>query len=427
MRIQRLSPRLLTILSILVLMIGVSWTATGQEKPKTETAPPPPAPTPFPLSIGAVTTTPVGLGDELTVEVINLTNEINRQQNSSVAAQDRLAPNKLVLFLNNLEVKNLLPRPEGDKLHYTLQTDENSRDVWNSLLARPKSKFIEIPVSVGLAGKGPISSDKKVQLRLYDRILLSVCVVGFALLLIGFFVAAAKTAILRDPDPPNPEGGPLKRPYSLGRTQMAWWFFIILGSFVFIAVITWNLDTITGSSLVLLGIGSATALGGAMVDANKRENSNNDLAAFAPQQAKLEGLIDELNAKITTATANLAANADPNGDPAIMALRTELATRESDLDQVKAKIDAAAAGLEKPVSEGFILDLLTDVNGVTVHRFQIVVWTLVLSFIFVVMVFNTLKMPTFSEMILGLMGISAGTFIGFKIPEKQTKPSDAKP
>ena len=31
-------------------------------------------------------------------------------------------------------------------------------------------------------------------------------------------------------------------------------------------------------------------------------------------------------------------------------------------------------------------------------------------------------MPEFSDTLLALMGISAGTYIGFKIPERQTTP-----
>jgi hypothetical protein len=44
------------------------------------------------------------------------------------------------------------------------------------------------------------------------------------------------------------------------------------------------------------------------------------------------------------------------------------------------------------------------------------VWTVVLGFVFVVAVYNTLAMPDFSATLLGLTGISAGTYVGFKIP-----------
>ena len=55
-------------------------------------------------------------------------------------------------------------------------------------------------------------------------------------------------------------------------------------------------------------------------------------------------------------------------------------------------------------------------QGVSFHRFQMAVWTVVLGFVFVVAVYNTLAMPDFSAMLLGLTGISAGTYVGFKIP-----------
>jgi hypothetical protein len=64
-------------------------------------------------------------------------------------------------------------------------------------------------------------------------------------------------------------------------------------------------------------------------------------------------------------------------------------------------------------------DILTDVVGISLHRFQIVIWTLVLGFIFWRPVYETLAMPEFPGTLLVLMGISNGTYIGFKFPEKQ--------
>ena len=46
------------------------------------------------------------------------------------------------------------------------------------------------------------------------------------------------------------------------------------------------------------------------------------------------------------------------------------------------------------------------------------VWTLVLGIIFIASVYNNLSMPEFSSTLLGLMGISSGTYLGFKVPEK---------
>lgn len=63
-------------------------------------------------------------------------------------------------------------------------------------------------------------------------------------------------------------------------------------------------------------------------------------------------------------------------------------------------------------------------NGIALHRFQMVVWTIVLGVIFLLGVYRDLAMPKFSLTLLALMGISATTYLGFKIPERQTDPKD---
>jgi len=67
-------------------------------------------------------------------------------------------------------------------------------------------------------------------------------------------------------------------------------------------------------------------------------------------------------------------------------------------------------------SQGFLLDILRDETGISFHRFQMVIWTVILGFVFVVGVFRNLELPDSSPTLLGLMGISAGIYIGFKVP-----------
>ena len=395
-------------------------------------------PTPFPLSVREVKVPKggdaklAGLNDEIIVVVNCLKEELDRQENpkSGVPQQERLDPNKFVLFLNDVEMKKLHPFAVGrqdDALHFRLTRDSDSHDAWLNFLAKPKGESTPINASVGLEGKSALPGAKPFLLRLYHSTLLYWGVALFFATLIAFLIAAKKTTIIRDSGPPTPVGGPVKRPYSLGRAQMAWWFFIILGSFFFIAMVTWDLDTITSSSLVLLGIGTGTALGAAMVDANKRENSDRDLRTLKPQEAKLDATVAELKTKINDAATKLTENPNqPDLAASLAAMRTQLATAEAELEQVKLQVDDAVSGLQKPTSEGFIRDFLTDVNGMTFHRFQILVWTIVLGIIFIISVWNNLKMPQFSDTLLALMGISAGTYIGFKIPEKQTDPNTDK-
>jgi hypothetical protein len=70
-------------------------------------------------------------------------------------------------------------------------------------------------------------------------------------------------------------------------------------------------------------------------------------------------------------------------------------------------------------SAGFLRDLISDDRGVVaLDRLQVMVWTLVLGGIFLSSVFAYLTMPEFSATMLALMGISSGTYIGFKLPWK---------
>ena len=63
---------------------------------------------------------------------------------------------------------------------------------------------------------------------------------------------------------------------------------------------------------------------------------------------------------------------------------------------------------------------MSDANGVNFHRFQMVAWTLVLGVIFAETVRRKLAMPDFDNTVLGLMGLSAGTYLGLKITEPKT-------
>jgi hypothetical protein len=80
-------------------------------------------------------------------------------------------------------------------------------------------------------------------------------------------------------------------------------------------------------------------------------------------------------------------------------------------------------------TRGFIRDVLSDADSISLHRFQMFIWTLVLGVIFLASVYKNLAMPEFSTTLLGLMGISSGTYLGFKVPENTAKdaPSGTAP
>src|SRR5207237_7428638 len=93
-----------------------------------------------------------------------------------------------------------------------------------------------------------------------------ICVLVVLFTLVLFLWVARATNLIREPGPAVP--GKL-RPYNLGRTQMAFWFFLGYVSYTVIWLITDSLDTITPSLLGLMGISAGTALSEALIDSGK--------------------------------------------------------------------------------------------------------------------------------------------------------------
>jgi hypothetical protein len=84
-----------------------------------------------------------------------------------------------------------------------------------------------------------------------------------------------------------------------------------------------------------------------------------------------------------------------------------------------AAVAVTPAGRQPSTTKGWWRDLVSDDRGlVALDRFQVVVWTLVLGGVFLTAVLWDLTMPEFSATMLALMGISSGTYIGFKLPMK---------
>jgi hypothetical protein len=230
-------------------------------------------------------------------------------------------------------------------------------------------------------------------------------VILFTLVLL--LLLASKTNVIREPGPPPAPGK--KRPYNLGRAQMAFWFFLIYASYLTIWLITSALDTITSSLLALMGISAGTALGEAMIDTGKDTAQTNQFQDLTAEKQALEQSIPE-------AQAQLDATTDPSTRDTLTKQLTDNRTR---LGQIEQQLRTLSSQQPAKVSSGFLRDVLSDSSGYSFHRFQIFAWTIVLGIIFVSSVYNNLTMPEFSTTLLGLMGLSAGTYIGFKFPEQK--------
>lgn len=289
------------------------------------------------------------LGDIVTVNVEGLS--------SLLAPGSQVQCKDLILFLNEIAILGNPPEScnlVSGKVRFLLDRTDKSDRAWHALLSEPTHFSKEVSVTVGLSENIVFSTNvQSFELLVLPEFELF-CYLGvLAVGLVGFVRLAQKTSLLRDPVT-VPDGK--KAPYSLARFQLAFWTFLVIAAYVFIWMVTSELDTITGSVLVLLGIGSGTALGAVMIDGSK------------------------------LAVAEVAAEAAPPPTPRL--------------------------------SRGFINDLLADSFGVNIYHFQLFAWTLILGVIFWVSVYDGLQMPQFSTTLLGLMGLSSGTYLGFKLPEK---------
>lgn len=195
-----------------------------------------------------------------------------------------------------------------------------------------------------------------------------------ALALLGALIwCGGWTGALRDK---IPEKVATSRPFSLARCQMAWWFFLSLVAYMLIYLVTGKLGAFSQAMLGLIGISASTALASVAVDSSKRSQ-----------------LLAEKDKLLQEQTAAVQPRSDAIG-VRLAAIKAQLA----------------------PSTVNFMNDVLSDEEDISLNRLQIFVWTIVLGLIFMAQVWQQLAMPEFSGTVLALMGISGGTYVGFKLP-----------
>jgi hypothetical protein len=185
---------------------------------------------------------------------------------------------------------------------------------------------------------------------------------------------------------------------------MAFWFLIIFVSYVYLWLVLGERNSFNGTALALLGITTATGLISRGIDASKRGNVS-----------QLQAEKSQLDAKVARLSPLVAQLTDTQ--------RAELAAAPARSAELAKTIDAATVPVADHKSEGFLTDILSDESGISLQRLQMLGWTLVLGMVFVADVWNNYSMPDFDNTLLGLMGISSGTYIGFKVPEKKDVPT----
>ncbi|HET6225199.1 MAG TPA: hypothetical protein VFF27_02905 [Bacteroidia bacterium] len=259
-----------------------------------------------------------------------------------------------ILFINGIPQKSMkvvYSNYLGTEMIFKLQRTKDDEDLLSNYY-RISSPYQIVDIGVGTE-YGMISDTKPFTLRLYNPNALIAGAVLIVVLLLLFLYLNYRWPLIRDESLIDQKF----RPYSLARTQLAWWSLITLCSFIFLVCITGEFTTVSGSSVILLGISAATTAAGKIID---------------------------------------------NTDKNIQHIRHQ-----------------------NHLTKGFFVDLLSDENGVSIHRFQSVAFHLAIGIYFLWEVIYHLKMPEIDPSLLTLMGVSSGAYTILKAGENKATTSPA--
>jgi hypothetical protein len=293
------------------------------------------------------------------------------------------------LWMNGICYNNIKPLfidRKNSALIFKLGFDTSKTSPWQMFYAYPNYWTFHHEVTVNLGTlkqefKGNTKANTAcTKMRLNTTVLWMAAVGYFLLAVILVLIVIFGSGIIRDislyaqndvriaykkNDPTDKEKGVINvrdLPYSLSRFQFLFWLLIIFASIIHIWCITDSLTNPTGTVLLLLGISGGTFYVGRLIDKKQV-----DPTSVVP---------------VKTATECVTEFVDKN-------LRTK----------------------------GFMRDVLNDGKGISLHRLQLVMFTIFLGIYFIWEVVYGLKLPQFSDTMMTLMGISSGTYAGMKTSE----------
>lgn len=262
----------------------------------------------------------VKMGDRIRVRVEGLSAAI---KNTTANASNSFDPRQLVLYLDGYELEDVHGEPvivmvpgkdqqkivDDNWLAFRLERTDSSQAAWNTLLSQANRYSINVIAGVGCPRKlaipvsNPLSPPQlKIVLLSWRFWLCLLLVLSIILIFIrycrstlrspGIEGVYSKKEVIGSQELLIPEKAELekedrktriaqfflgrkklnKNPFSLSISQLAFWTFIIFGSYLIIYGITGDYTNIlTQQSLILLGINSITAFGTSLIDGQGNE------------------------------------------------------------------------------------------------------------------------------------------------------------
>lgn len=319
---------------------------------------------------------------------------------------------KVLLYINEYVLSGIDPQQYGkDELKFDLLINDKNKSSWEKILTGNFQSTKKVAITVGLEGDTPLETNVReneaFELFLVSQLAWYLFFAIMTVVLLLLIWGAFKTDLLREKGYPVPIGQ--KRVFSLGLAQMAFWLYIIFGAFLLLFLVMQQIPTLNTSVLILLGISSVTALSSYLINSSKIENEKNSKISLV---AEVEMLTERINYIDKELKNNDLSKSDQ------MLLQQERDIKQLRLLELKKSVSSAKTKIQFPKSKSFFRDLIEDNGEANLYRVQILLWTLVLGGIFLYKVIKELSMPEYDATLLSLMGISSGTYIGFKIPEK---------
>jgi len=384
-------------------------------------------------------------GDTVWVDIVNFDEWVNSLEKKPDSHEIK----DLILYLGHFALAGVSPiysyrwipdqwtakgKDGSPPIRYTVTTvgfplvhTDSSKPGWSRVLNQPVLNR-RVIVSAGFSGGEEIPSelsldkvtgeDQQFYLTIIPKIRTAFGLIVIVGALIAFFALARHTHIIRDAAAPRRPDG--HRPYSLARGQMAFWFFLVIASYFFLWIVTGDMNTLNSSVLALIGISAGTALGSAFVDAAKPapagSSGNQPIVDVTRPHLEVLAELKQLRAD-TQQELEALQKARILISPSDRQALDDNEQQQNEVRERLANYHWQSAYFAWPTWKGVMYDLLAENNLISFHRFQIFVWTLILGIMFVANVYNELAMPEFSATLLGLLGISAGTYVGFKLPE----------
>jgi hypothetical protein len=386
-------------------------------------------------------------GDDIWVDIINFKDWVKSLEEKKKKPENSEVRD-LILYLDHIPLKGVSPiywhentwsiggvppvQTTDTTVGFSLVRNEDSKLGWSHVLNQPVFTRKAI-VSVGFANGEEMNSeltpdkntgkkDQQFYLTVIPKFHTAFGLIVILGALIAFLALARYTHIIRDAAAPRRPDG--QRPYSLARGQMAFWFFLVIASYFFLWIVTGDMDTLNPSVLGLIGISAGTALGSAFVDAAKPvlagSSGNQPIVDVTRPHLEVLAELTQLRAdtqKELEAMQKARTLISPSDKQAL----DDNERQQNEVRERLANYRWQSAYFAWPTWKGVMYDLLAENNLISFHRFQIFVWTLILGVMFVANVYNELAMPQFSATLLGLLGISAGTYVGFKLPETKAQ------